>query len=137
MSMFGIRRETPHYMVYTGGAAQVTASTTAYAPINGTTNYNATENNRQMLIPRPMKVSNLVVVTGTSQPASGSLILTLRKNGVDTSIVITIPANQAAGTFTYSATSVTFAAGDLLSLKGVNAATGNSAALITWGIRTI
>lgn len=137
MGMFGIRRETPQYMVFTGGAATVTASTTAYAPINGTTNFNATENNRQILVPRPMKVSSFVVVTGTSQPASGSLVLTLRKNAADTSIVITIPANQAAGTFTYSTTSVSFASGDLLSLKGVNNATGTSTALITWGIRTL
>jgi len=136
MMSFGIKKETTHFKEFTGGAAQVTASTTAYAPINGTTNYNATENNRQSLISRNCLISNLVVVTGSSQPASGSLTLTVRKNGVDTTLTITIPANQAAGTFTDTTHTVSFAAGDLISLKGVNAATGNSAALVAWSIKT-
>lgn len=133
---FGIKKETTHFKEFTGGAAQVTASTTAYAPINGTTNYNATENNRQSLISRNCLISNLVVVTGSSQPASGSLTLTVRKNGVDTTLTITIPANQAAGTFADTTHTVSFVAGDLISLKGVNAATGNSAALVAWSIKT-
>ncbi len=136
MMGFGIRREKSHYMQFNAGAAQVTASTTAYAPIGSTSNFNATENNRQAIIPRPALVSNLVIVTATSQPASGSIVYTIRKNGVDTAITITIPANQAAGTFTDSTNSVQFAANDLISLKAVNNATGNSAQIIAWSVKT-
>lgn len=134
--MFTIRKETTHFSEFTGGAAQVTASTTAYAPINGTTNYNATENNRQILISRTCLVSDLVITTTVTQPASGSLVFTLRKNGADTGITITLAAGQVAGTFTDSTHSVTFNKNDLMSLKAVNNATASSAALISWYIKT-
>lgn len=134
---FGIKKETTHFLQFTGGGAQVTASITAYAPINGTTNYNATENNRQVLVARPCRVSELTLVTGTAQPASGNIVFTLRKNGVDTAITITLAANAVAATYSDSTNSVTFAKNDLLSLKAVNNSTGNSAALISWYIKTI
>lgn len=137
MMGFGIKKDISHYMTFNGGAAQVTASTTAYAPIGGTTNFNATENNRQTLVPRNSKVTQLVLVTATSQPASGSIVYTLRKNGVDTAITVTIAANAAAGTFVDSTNSVQFTARDLLSLKAVNNATGNSGQLISWSIKTV
>ena len=134
---FGIRKETAHYKGFTGGGAQNTAGTTAYAPIGGTTNYNANERNRQTLVARYCKISNLTIVTGTAQPASGTMVFTLRKNGVDTSMVITIPINAAAGTFADTTHSVTFSPGDLISLKSVNNASGNSAELIAWSFRVI
>lgn len=134
---FGIKKETTHFLQFTGGGAQVTASTTAYAPINGTTNFNATENNRQALVARTCKISGLTLVTGSSQPASGSIVFTVRKNGVDTALTITLAANAVAGTYSDSTNSVTFTKNDLISLKAVNNATGNSAALISWYIKTI
>ena len=136
MMSFGIKKETTHYKEFTGGAAQISASTTAYAPINGTTNYNATENNRQTLISRTCLISNLVVVLGNGQPASGNLVFTVRKNGVDTALTITVLANAAAGTYSDTTHSVSFSAGDLISSKGANAATGNSAALVAWAVKT-
>lgn len=133
---FGIRREKSHSLQFNSGAAQVTASTTAYAPIGSTSNFNATENNRQTIATRPMLVSNLVVVTATAQSGTGSLVYTLRKNGVNTAITITIAAGAAAGTFTDSTNSVQFAANDLISLKAVNNASANSSQLIAWSIKT-
>jgi hypothetical protein len=134
---FGIKKETVHFLQFTGGGAQVTASTTAYAPINGTTNFNATENNRQALIARPCKVSELVIQTTVSQPASGNIIFTVRKNGVDTALTITIAANGAGGVYTDSTNVVSFAKNELISLKAVNNATSSSTALISWYIKTI
>lgn len=136
MMGFGIRREKSHYQQYNAGAAQVTASTTAFAPIGSTSNFNATENNRQGIIPRPALVSNLVIVTATAQSGTGSIVFTVRKNGVDTALTITIAAGTAAGTFTDSTNSVLFAANDLISLKAVNNATANSTQLIAWSIKT-
>jgi len=136
MMGFGIKKETTHYKEFTGGAATITASTTAYAPVNGTTNYNATENNRQTLITRNCLVSNFVVVTSSNQPASGSLVFTIRKNGADTALVITLSAVTVAGTYSNTSDVVSFSAGDLISLKGVNNATTNSAGLIAWSIKT-
>lgn len=133
---FGIKRESQRTLTFTGGASNVTSATTAYAPINGTSNYNATENNRQVLIMKNCIVSNLALVTATSQPGTGSLVFTVRKNGVDTALTITIPAATVAGTFADTTNNVAFSAGDLLSLKAVNNASSNSAALITWAVLT-
>lgn len=134
---FGIKREQAHYKDFTGGGAQNAAGTTAYAPIGGTTNYNATERNRQTVIGRPCKIANLSIITGTSQPASGSLVFTLRKNGVDTSLVVTVSANDPAGNYGDNTHSVTVVAGDLISLKSVNNASGNSAELTAWSFRVL
>lgn len=133
---FGIRKEAPQPKEFSAGASQVGASTTAYTPINGTSSFNATESNRQSVIARTCLVSNLVVVTGTSQPATGSIVYTIRKNGVDTALTLTIPALTAAGTFSNTTNSVSFTAGDLISLKAVNNATGNSSGIIAWSILT-
>jgi len=61
----------------------------------------------------------------TTQPASGSQVFTVRKNGVDTALSITIAAGSAPTTTPYSntANSVTFAVGDKLSIRRVNNAT--------------
>lgn len=133
---FGIRRSSQQSLIFTGGASNITGSTTAFAPINGTTNYNATENNRQIIVLRNCIISHLFIVTASSQPGTGSLVFTLRKNGVDTALTITIPAVTVAGTFSDTTNSVAFSAGDLLSLKGVNNATTNGAALVTWAVLT-
>lgn len=134
---FGIKKETPHFKEFTGGGAQNAGATTAYAPINGTTNYNATERNRQTIVPRACKIQNLVIVTGSTQPGTGTMVFTIRKNGVDTGVTVTIATNAVAGTYSDNSNSATFAAGDLLSLKSVNNAGTNGAELVAWAIRTI
>lgn len=136
MNGFGIRRKSPQFVRISAGAAIVTASTTAFAPSGNTGNFNATENNRQFIFGVACVASDLTLITGTNQPASGNVIYTLRKNGVDTAITITIAANAAAGTFSDSTHTVSFGANDLVSLKAVNNATGNSSGLISWSIKT-
>jgi hypothetical protein len=133
---FGIRREKSHYLQFNSGSTQVTAAATAYAPVGGSSVFSATENIRQTIATRPMLVSNLVLVTATAQSGTGSVVYTLRKNGVNTAITITIAAGAAAGTFTDSTNSVQFAANDLISLKAVNNASANSSQLIAWSIKT-
>lgn len=61
----------------------------------------------------------------TTQPASGSQVFTVRKNGVDTALSITISAGSVPTTTPYSNTtnSVSFAVGDKLSIRRVNNAT--------------
>lgn len=134
---FGIFRQTPHHKEFTGGGAQNTAGTTAYAPIGGTTNYNATERNRQIVIARACVIKNLSIVTGTSQPGTGTMVFTVRKNGVDTALTLTVAINAAAGTFADNTNEVSFSAGDLLSLKSVNNASGASAELTAWSVLSV
>jgi hypothetical protein len=61
----------------------------------------------------------------SAQPASGSLVLTLQKNAVDTSLAITIAAGSAIGNYTNTNT-VAFAAGDTWQIKIVQNATAGS-----------
>ncbi|MDB5926473.1 MAG: hypothetical protein JWN13_5409, partial [Betaproteobacteria bacterium] len=115
----------------TGGS--VTGSATAYiAP--GVASNALAEATRQAVIPRATVVRNLYIVTSTAQPADGVLVVTLRKNGVNTAITATIAANAAAGTFSDTTHSASFAAGDLLSLGLVNASASSSALLVGYGI---
>lgn len=74
-------------------------------------------------------IDSLYVTTNSTQPASGSLVITVTKNGADTALTITIAAGTAANTFSDTTHSVTVAAGDSLSLKFVNNATATSALL--------
>ena len=129
---FGIHKETLHYIEFSGGAAVVTAGTTSYAPVGSATTYSATELQRQTIAPRTMKVTGFTIVTGNSQPGSGSLVFTLRKNGVDTTLVCTIAAGSNAGSYISNTADISFSENDLISLKAVNNASGNSAGLVAW-----
>lgn len=106
-------------------SAVVGISTTTYM-IFGVTSF-GTETTRSGVIPHALTLSNLHVRTTTAQNASGAIVITLRKNGVATALTITIAAGSAAGIFSDTTHSVTFAAGDTLSLEFANAATTNSA----------
>lgn len=67
----------------------------------------------------------------TSQPLSGSQVFTVRKNGVDTALTITIGAGSVptATPFSNLGNSVSFAVGDKLSIRRVNNATANGGAV--------
>jgi hypothetical protein len=111
---------------------------------NGATNYfpfysgNAantpTESLRQIPASSDMVVSGYRLVTGTSQPATGSFVITLRINGVDTALTVTIAAGAVAGTYSDLTNVVYITAGDLLTWKMVNNASTSSAAMIGWSL---
>ena len=62
----------------------------------------------------------------SQQPASGSLVLTLQKNAVDTALTITIASGSAIGNYTDTSNSVSFVAGDTWQIKIVQNATSGS-----------
>jgi len=104
----------------------VNASTTTYITF-GSATFSTVEANRLTVAPADSTFSKFYVKIYTSQSATGSLVLTLRKNQVDTSVVTTIAAGSAAGTEANSgANSVAFSAGDDISIKAVNNATATS-----------
>jgi hypothetical protein len=92
-----------------------------------TTSVSTQESARQIVVPCSMRISKFFIQTGNSQSATGSHVLTLRKNGVDTSVQVTIPAGSASGVFSDTANSVTFNAGDLLGIRMINNASGSAA----------
>ncbi|MCL4522639.1 MAG: hypothetical protein M1453_07765 [Acidobacteria bacterium] len=112
----------PTIFFATGGASvgTVGAGVTTYSNFTGGGGFNTTESNRLIAMPWAGTCKGFYVRILGSQPASGSLVATLRKNGVDQAVTITIAAGSAAGTFTDTTNSFTFAAGDEISIKFVN-----------------
>jgi hypothetical protein len=107
-------------------AVTTAASLTRFISPFQTTN-STTENLRSMVIPFAVTITKFYIGTAGSQPATGSSVFTLRKNGVATSIVVTIPAGSASGVFSDILNSVSFVAGDLISIEQVNNASTNAA----------
>jgi hypothetical protein len=110
----------------TFAGATVGASATVYATLTGGT-FSGTENARITLMPQACTLSRLYFATATTQPASGSLVLTLRKNNADTALTLTVAAGSAANFFNNTANSVSYTAGQYASIKFQNNATGTSA----------
>jgi hypothetical protein len=76
-------------------------------------------------------ISRLYVQTSSAQPATGSLVCTVRKNSVDQTLTLTIAAGSAAGVFTDLVNSVSVVAGDFLGMKFQNNATTTSANVLS------
>lgn len=108
------------------------AGATSYLCITGSGLF-AVEAGRKMVIPTGGDgyLRNFRVLTGDVQSAGGALVLTTRKAGVDSSLVVTIAAGSAAGTFSDNTNELQVAAGDVISIKGVNNGSGNSAPVVS------
>jgi collagen type VII alpha len=115
-------------------SSTVSSSATNYFSLNGgTATGNATEANRQCIVPRSGTVSALYIKTGTTHSASGSIVFTVRLNGADTALTLTIAASTAAGTFSDTTNSFSVSAGDLLTLKAANGS-GTSCSIVSAGV---
>jgi hypothetical protein len=111
-------------------ANTIAASATTFVNVNVTTT--ALENAGTIIIPVACTLSNMYTLHYTNtQPATGAQIITVRKNGVDTALSITIAAGSAPSTTPYSdlTNSVSFAVGDRLSFRRQNFATTAGGAL--------
>lgn len=118
------------HSLFTSGVDSIAASSTRYGTFgwddDTAGNFwisSGSEAQRKMIIPKAGTLSDFVVNMTGAQPASGSLTLTIRKNAVDTALQIVIALSSAAGVYADHTNTVAVAAGDLISIKGVNAAT--------------
>lgn len=109
--------------------ATVAASTTSYLGFGNPT-LNASETQRQIPVPFSCNAGNLYVQTGGAQPASGALVVTVRKNGAATGLSVAVALSAVAGVYSDSSHTASFAPGDLLSVQFANAATAASAAVV-------
>ena len=105
----------------------VPASSTYYAVPGAVITTQASSFN--MEITAACTISNLRFTTSSAQPASGSLVVTVNKNNVNTALTVTIAANAAPGTAADTTHSVSFSAGDLVIIEIKNNATGASATI--------
>ncbi len=103
------------------GSVIVAAASTVYALANG----HDVEGNSQVLASRPGLLSNLFVQAGFNT-MDDVTVFTLRRNGVDTAVTLSIPAGSTAQ-FSDVANTGSVLAGDLISLEidGTASAVGN------------
>ena len=96
----------------------------------GSANHNASDAVRRTPMITNGTLTRLYVMTNTAQPATGSLVCTVRKNSTDQALTLTIAAGSAAGVFTDLVNSVSVVVGDQMGMKFVNNATSTSAAIL-------
>lgn len=106
----------------------IVGNTTTFNFLIQSSNFNnTTEATRQAVVTTAATFSQLRVRASTNTLAV-DCVLTVRKNGTDTGMILTIPAGTT-GEFQNDIDSVSFTAGDLVSLKMVTAVSSGSAAL--------
>jgi hypothetical protein len=110
-----------------GSATGLGAGLTRYGNVAGST----AESQVRLPLSNACTISDLYVRTTATMNALASLAVTLFKNGSSTALTLTIAGGSAAGTYSNTANSVTFAAGDGWVLGFVNA--GSVAAAATSG----
>lgn len=105
----------------------VAASTTTFIGITAGGAGSATESLLQLPMPCAGTLKNFYLRYTNNQSATGSLVITLRKNGVSQAITVTLTsAGGASGTLSDTTNTVTVAAGDLICLQVTNNATATS-----------
>ena len=116
------------YQTYNGHGLNgtIAAGATQYTPV-GLWGLNAT--NYGFVTNRAGKVKNLYQRINSTQPATGSLVVTVYVNGVASSLVLTIAANSVSGVYSETSTEVTVAAGDAIVVGIKNNASGTSATI--------
>jgi hypothetical protein len=121
--------------VFSPVGAYVLSSQPGIIPANATTfaapgisTVASSEERRQYVVAKACQISNMYMNLGEDQPATGDLVVTLRVGRdhvppVDTSVTAIVQAGTRAGTIiSDTAHTVDLAAGDLVSIKLVNAA---------------
>jgi hypothetical protein len=115
---------------FANGDTLAAGATRFGALFGGSANHNASDNVRRTPMITNGTLTRLYVMTSTAQPATGSLVCTVRKNSVDQALTITIAAGSAAGVFSDLVNSVSVVVGDQMGMKFVNNATATSAGIL-------
>jgi hypothetical protein len=104
-----------------------TADTYAFLASSHAIDWSTTEAQRQIKLTEDVVITGMTFLPTTAPGVGNTRTFTVRKNGVDTGVTLTISGTDTSGTFSGS---VAFADGDLISLKasstGTPAAPGNT-----------
>lgn len=107
----------------------ISSGVTTYLAFHSTSN--AVEARRNEPMPIDGTIKKLYVITSGTQDASGSLVITARKNGSSQTLSVTIAARSGTGVYSDTSNSFTVSAGDLVSYQVVNNATATSARIVS------
>lgn len=91
--------------------------------------WSTTENQRRILLTEDIVITDLTVTIQTAPGVGKTRTFTVRKNGVDTAVTVTISDANTTATFSGS---VTFAAGDLINMKASSTGTPGAPNNIHW-----
>ena len=124
-----------HYSVMGGHAnGSVPLSSTVIATLFRS-GVSTAANESQFYVPMPAgTMKNLRVYTDSAHSGTGSLVATIRKNGSDTTLVATVTAGAGVGVFSDTTNTVSFSAGDKVTLELTNNATASSAEVRGWTV---
>lgn len=95
--------------------------------------WNATESNRDEIVPAAFDLSELHVLLDTAPTAGRSWDFTVMKNGSATAITLSIADAAVSGT--YAGAAVSFAAGDTISLRSVPTGTPATGTNVWWNLK--
>lgn len=132
-TLTGSTLNIPNYAGSGGGASQffvagsatgLAAATTRFGNVGGST----AEGQVRLTVSSACTISDLYVRTTATMNASASLQVAVYKNGTITAVTLTIAGGSAAGTYSNTANSATFAAGDGWVLGFINAGSAAAAA---------
>lgn len=122
------------FSVVPPGGIQVSAATNYIGLIFvGSPSNTGTEANRQVMMPVAGTLQKLYIRTTTTQDATTPCVITVRVNGVNTAITITISAGQTATTLSDLTHTASVNAGDLVSIS-VAQPSGLSGTIFQWAI---
>lgn len=109
-----------------------TGGTTSYWAITGSGAIRSTENAAIVVMPYAGTLKNFYVRMGAGAGSSGSIVLTVRKNGADTALTLTF-TNADGSNLTKSDTTntVSVAAGDRITIGGTNNGTSQAGTLVS------
>jgi hypothetical protein len=117
-------------IVMSGGSNSLGFGITAYAAPGGGISFTGTEAYREAIFRESGTISNFFVRVSSNSYSGGDAVVTLRKNGADTAITVTITAG-VSGIFEDTSNTVTVADGDTISVKGVATAPASGTAAYT------
>lgn len=107
-----------------GNATGLAAGVTRYGNVAGTT----AESQVRIPLPVACTISDMYVRTTATMNASASLAVTMFKNGSATALTLTIAGGSAAGIYSNTANSVTYAVGDGWNIEYKNVGSAAAAA---------
>ncbi len=121
--------------VYSGGnsGASITDGNSNFLSVTGHKAVDPSEGDVQIVAPRAGTLRDFFVNVGINS-LNGNMVLTVRINGVDTSITVTFGSTET-GEQSDTTNTATVAAGDLLSIEvDTTAASAGSALDVRWGM---
>lgn len=117
-------------------AVGVGASTTTFGQVVGHTTFQA-EAFKEYIISEDCNVENLFVRTSGTQPVTGNLVITVRKNFTNTALLISIPIGSSTTTWSNISAVIPLVAGDILTLQYQNNATSTSLTILSSALTLI